>query len=670
MLSSNGANDLTCNNITSDNISVISSLTVSGTNILSSLGTINTNINNINTFVGSSSSSLNITGTTNINFNVGTQFTIINLSGLSVFHDAKETFPFTYAGMYNVSDRLNSLHQCMSDSPEAIINFDSTHNTVIRIREQDIVNQIYYPRQLQIQSYQGTAFSKFDVQGLQLLDKYNNWYYINKLFYQTGNSLFLTSDNIKVDSDGQLNVQNVVTNYVLGIATGTTGTWFSVKDSIVNSISGVSSLSSRCDTFLANLTTISGNAASIANIANYYSGLQSTLAVTNGVVSSAGLILAFDLKQDRFDVKAPLSLRTPVPANSEYFKQLELKINTTLLVDTGVLTINTREFLTPTYGDLAMAPTPSNITTSSSMSYVVVKNISQPMTCMSSLNVSGYTTLNNNVTCMNNLNINGAVFCSSINSSTTTVLTANLNSLSTYSNLNISNLQSTSTTIFNNLNSISTYSNLNVSNLQSTSTTIFSNLNSISTYSNLNITNLQSTSTTILNNLNSLSSCSTLNVNNLNVSGTSIFDNDVVVNASLYALNIPKKSTFNIIITIPCMIGTTTYYRYDLDLRLYTKVLTIAPTTTTRKFKFMCWMKTGAHNAGLYSLNYDIDYSFCTSLSGNNGLNALAYGYPYENYRLNKITPNGLFIWKVDFNYITIFSLVQINLQVIIIDYL
>jgi len=79
-LSSNGANDITCNNITSDNISVISSLTVSGINILASLG-------DTNSFIGSSSSSLNITGTTNINFNVNNNvFTKINQSGLSVFH--------------------------------------------------------------------------------------------------------------------------------------------------------------------------------------------------------------------------------------------------------------------------------------------------------------------------------------------------------------------------------------------------------------------------------------------------------------------------------------------------------------------------------------------------------------------------------------------------------
>ena len=62
-LSSNGAYDLICNNITADNISVLSSLTVSGTNILSSINNINNNINNINSNIGSSSS-LNITGTT------------------------------------------------------------------------------------------------------------------------------------------------------------------------------------------------------------------------------------------------------------------------------------------------------------------------------------------------------------------------------------------------------------------------------------------------------------------------------------------------------------------------------------------------------------------------------------------------------------------------------
>ena len=458
ILSSTGLYDIDANTITSDNITVISSLTVSGTNILSSLGNINTNINNINndinninSSIGSTSSSLNITGATNINFNVNNNlFTKINQSGLSIFHDANEIFPFNYPGWYNVADRLNNLYHVMSDTPANIINFDASHNTVIRIREQDIVNQ---PRQLQIQSYQGTSFSKFDIQGLQVLDINNNWYYINKMFTMTNNSILLCSNNIKVDSEGQLNVQNVVTNYVLGIATGTTGTWFSVKNSIMNSISGVSSLSTRCDNILADLTTISGNASNIANVANYYSGLQSSIAVTNGVVSTAGLILAFDLKQDKFDVKLPLSLRDPIaPAftSHEYYKQLELKFNTTLLLDTGVLSINTREFLCPTYGDLAMISTPDNITTSTSLSYVVIKNISQPMTCMSSLNVSGYTTLNNNVTCMNNLNVNGILTCSSINSTTINNLTLNISKKTTIGS-NINNFDDSSLEVNKNL---------------------------------------------------------------------------------------------------------------------------------------------------------------------------------------------------------------------------
>jgi hypothetical protein len=85
----------------------------------------------------------------------------------------------------------------MNDSVDAIINFDSTHNTVIRIREQDIVNSIYYPRQFQIQTYQGTTISKFDIQGLQLLDTNNIWYYINKMFTQTGGSTFIVNGQIK-----------------------------------------------------------------------------------------------------------------------------------------------------------------------------------------------------------------------------------------------------------------------------------------------------------------------------------------------------------------------------------------------------------------------------------------------------------------------------------------
>ena len=106
----------------------------------------------------------------------------------------------------------------MSDTPHSIINYDATHNTVIRVSEQDTVNQIYYPRQIQFQTYQGTSISKLDVQGLQVLDKNNNWYYINKLFSITNNSTLLCSDKIMVDSNGDLKMYVSSTNAWLDVA--------------------------------------------------------------------------------------------------------------------------------------------------------------------------------------------------------------------------------------------------------------------------------------------------------------------------------------------------------------------------------------------------------------------------------------------------------------------
>jgi hypothetical protein len=92
----------------------------------------------------------------------------------------------------------------------------------------------------------------------------------------------------------------------------------------------------------------------------------------------------------------------------------------------------------------------------------------------------------------------------------------------------------------------------------------------------------------------------------------------------------------------------------------------------------MCSLASGAHNIGLYTLNYDIDYSDINypstgpqaSLAQYNGLNVLAVGFPYDNTKLNKITSNGLFLLKKDFNYIIIVSKNPVNLLCFIIDYL
>ena len=242
---------------------------------------------------------------------------------------------------------------------------------------------------------------------------------------------------------------------------------------------------------------------------------------------------------------------------------------------------------------------------------------------LSGLNVGGTSQFNNNVTVLSGLNVSGISQLS--------------NTVNISSGLNVSGIFA--------CNSLSAFNSSSPSILLSTSTTT------------LNIPNttipsvLLTTSGTIFK--NQITAQSTLNVI-----------------GSIFGNNIPSQTPFNILINTPCVIGTTPYYRYDLDLTKYTTYITIGTTTTTRKFKFMCWMTSGAHNSGLYSLNYDIDYSFCQNLTAYNGLNALAYGFPYNNYNLNQITPNGLFIWKYTFNYMTIFSLNQINLQCIITDYL
>ena len=178
----------------------------------------------------------------------------------------------------------------------------------------------------------------------------------------------------------------------------------------------ISSLNTSVSNLLAQLTTISGNAANIANIANYYSGLQTSLAVVNGVLSSAGLILAFDLKENRFDPVVPL-VKTP-PSGTTSFNTLSLNYNNTLTVDpSNKLSINTSGFLTSPESDLGLVANASAQTT------VVLKTISQPMTCQSSLNVSGN------------------FICNSITSPTITNI-----------NTNISILQTTQASVLNNLN--------------------------------------------------------------------------------------------------------------------------------------------------------------------------------------------------------------------------
>ena len=125
-----------------------------------------------------------------------------------------------------------------------------------------------------------------------------------------------------VDGSGDLNVFNISTD-----------SWLKVADTLHTNINGTGSLNTTVSTLLSDVATITGNVSNITNIANYYSGLQSSLAVVNGVVSSTGLVLAFELKEDRFDTKHPLN--KIAPTNGTAFNILELKYNNTLTTDSS-----------------------------------------------------------------------------------------------------------------------------------------------------------------------------------------------------------------------------------------------------------------------------------------------------------------------------------------------
>ena len=71
----------------------------------------------------------------------------------------------------------------------------------------------------------------------------------------------------------------------------------------------------------------------------------------------------------------------------------------------------------------------------------------------------------------------------------------------------------------------------------------------------------------------------------------------------IYSLQIVlKKSMLSFTVSTPCIIESTNYYRHDIVLRLYTKSIKPGPFTQTRKFQFMSWLATMAHNSGFNSL--------------------------------------------------------------------
>ena len=160
------------------------------------------------------------------------------------------------------------------------------------------------------------------------------------------------------------------------------------------------------------------------------------------------------------------------------------------------------------------------------------------------------------------------------------------------------------------------------------------------------------------------------------IEGNSTMLSNLNIIGNIKASNIATQSPFYITVTSPSYLNIliSSYYKYDIDLRLYTTVSNPSIYCQTRKFKFMASLASGAHNAGNYTLNYDIDYSSINYSSGPftayNGLNVAAVGTP-TNYNLNLyITTNPIFLLQNTFNYITVICKTQLTLQCIIVDYL
>ena len=131
-----------------------------------------------------------------------------------------------------------------------------------------------------------------------------------------------------------------------------------------------------------------------------------------------------------------------------------------------------------------------------------------------------YALFYNDISCLSDINCSGlSVYNSLVNSSlSSTTLFNNLNTLSSYSYLNISSTN-------NNLNNLSSYSYLNISSTNNNLNNLSSQSYFLTNYTNLNSLNVSGTTK-----LNGATSC----ISSLNVSGVTIINNNLNVSGASY----------------------------------------------------------------------------------------------------------------------------------------
>jgi hypothetical protein len=286
---------------------------------------------------------------------------------------------------------------------------------------------------------------------------------------------------------------------------------------------------------------------------------------------------------------------------------------------------------------------------------------------MSSLNVSGFTTLNNNVSIISSLNVSGFTtlnnnvsIISSLNVSGFTTLN---NNVSIISSLNVSGRTIIGSDIYNYNDSVlELYKNItvrkNVTDIYGTfigdNIAIKAGDGNNSSYISLieggNI-NIQTQNYATSNAVITLTSNKFINMN----TPETVISNNLTINGNVKGANLGVKSPIFFTTNRTVTINGDIFSVYDLNLSKYTKSI-LLDGYNVRQFRIRHWPSSGDFEysstffSEMYLKNYDI------FMSNRNGLSIFSLSSPIENYFLRETKIASHFLFRKDFTYITFCS--------------
>ena len=256
-----------------------------------------------------------------------------------------------------------------------------------------------------------------------------------------------------------------------------------------------------------------------------------------------------------------------------------------------------------------------------------------------------------------------------------TTLTTNYQSILTInSNINISNINCSN--IYN--SNLTTTSNLVITTTASANSFIENGTSLVSKYqsilainSNINISNINCCNiyNSNLTTTSNLVVTTTASANSFIENGTSLASK--YLNSNILP-NLNKKNGFTINCSNAVTLSGTSYYKYDINLANYSKMLYLdgASNLPYRTFSIKCLPVSGvfSSNGNPNIIQYDIYMSSNISAGTSN---VCAIGVP-QNINLNQIpTSSSLFLLETTyFNYISVISTIAANINCIIQDYL